>query len=205
MSTWPSTAQRCDIVILNNISVFVNVFQLCVLVKKVLERLYSQCKLSDNEILMLWLWQPPASAKWQVPFRAYSIRCVLVLFSFCCIILFVWFRWFFSHIFIAAVKPIISGHAPTTFEWSTILLPSKVRLILEVWWYFPFITRVSEVIMFTPCVFVCLWLCLCLYHDVCPDDLTMKDWCQTNNILQVHCWGCRKCSWLSFWSTQLPV
>ena len=27
-------------------------------------------------------------------------------------------------------------------------------------------------------------------HDVCPDDLTMKDWCHTNNILQVHCWGC---------------
>ena len=49
-----------------------------------------------------------------------------------------------------------------------------------------FITRVSEVIMFLSCVFVCL----CLYHDVCPDDLTMKDWCHTNNILQVHCWGC---------------
>ena len=48
--------------------------------------------------------------------------------------------------------------------------------------------------MFSPCVFVCLFvclrLCLCLYHDVCPDDLTMKDWCRTNNILQVHCWGC---------------
>ena len=48
------------------------------------------------------------------------------------------------------------------------------------------ITRVSEVIMFSPCVFVCL----CLYHDVCPDDLTMKDWCHTKNILQVHCSGC---------------
>ena len=53
-----------------------------------------------------------------------------------------------------------------------------------------FITRVSEVIMFSPCVFVCLFVTLCLYHDVCPDDLTMKDWCHTNNILQVHCWGC---------------
>ena len=40
--------------------------------------------------------------------------------------------------------------------------------------------------MFSPCVFACL----CLYHDVCPDDLTMKDWCHTNNILQVHCSGC---------------
>ena len=46
-----------------------------------------------------------------------------------------------------------------------------------------FITRVSEVIMFSPCVFVCLSRC-------CPDDLTMKDWCHTNSILQVHCWGC---------------
>ena len=53
-----------------------------------------------------------------------------------------------------------------------------------------FITRVSEVIMFSPCVFVTLFVCLCLYHDVCPDDLTMKDWCHTNNIVQVHCWGC---------------
>ena len=32
------------------------------------------------------------------------------------------------------------------------------------------------------CVYVC--------HDVCPDDLTMKDWCHTKNILQVHCWEC---------------
>ena len=52
--------------------------------------------------------------------------------------------------------------------------------------YLIIITSVSEVIMFSPCVFVCL----CLYHDVCPDDLPMKDWCHTNNILQVHCWGC---------------
>ena len=44
--------------------------------------------------------------------------------------------------------------------------------------------------MFSPCVFDCDFVCLCLYHDVCPDDLTMKDWCHTNNILQVHCWGC---------------
>ena len=39
------------------------------------------------------------------------------------------------------------------------------------------ITRVSEVIMFAPCVFVTLFVCVCVYvcHDVCPDDLTMKD------------------------------
>ena len=94
------------------------------------------------------------------------------------------------------------------------------------------ITRDSEVIMFSPCVFVCLFVCVCVCvvvyvcHDVCPDDLTMKDLCHTNNILQVHCWGClvvqvmfralmtslmtsqdhgSQCSWLSFWYIQLPV
>ena len=56
--------------------------------------------------------------------------------------------------------------------------------------FFPslIITRESEVILFSPCVFVCVSVYVC--HDVCPDDLTMKDWCHTNNILQVHCWGC---------------
>ena len=28
-----------------------------------------------------------------------------------------------------------AGDAPTTYEWSTILLPTKVRLILETWRY----------------------------------------------------------------------
>ena len=51
-----------------------------------------------------------------------------------------------------------------------------------------FITRDSEVIMFSPCVFVCVCVYVC--HDVCPDDLTMKDWSHTNNILQVDCWRC---------------
>ena len=64
------------------------------------------------------------------------------------------------------------------------------HITLLIFRYVIIITRVSELIMFSPCVFVCLWLGLCLYHDVCPDDLTMKDWCHTNNILQVHCWGC---------------
>ena len=39
-------------------------------------------------------------------------------------------------------------------------------------------------------LFVCVWLSVYVYHDVYPDDLTMKDWCHINNILQVHCWGC---------------
>ena len=53
------------------------------------------------------------------------------------------------------------------------------------------ITRDSEVIMFSPCVcvFVCLFVRVYVCHDVCPDDLTMKDWCHTNNISQLHCWG----------------
>ena len=37
------------------------------------------------------------------------------------------------------------------------------------------ITRDSEVIMFSPCVFVCVWLSVYGCHDVCPDDLTMND------------------------------
>ena len=46
--------------------------------------------------------------------------------------------------------------------------------------------------MFSPCVFVCLCVCVVVYvcHDVCPDDLIMKDWCHTNNIFQEHCCGC---------------
>ena len=55
-----------------------------------------------------------------------------------------------------------------------------------------FITRDSEVIIFSPCMFVCVCLSVYVCHDVCPDDLTMKKWCHTNNILQVglYCWGC---------------
>ena len=54
-------------------------------------------------------------------------------------------------------------------------------------WYRP---RDSEVLMFLPCVFVCVWLSVYVCHDVCPDNLTMKDWCHTNNSLKVCCWGC---------------
>ena len=42
--------------------------------------------------------------------------------------------------------------------------------------------------VFTLCVCLCVVVYVC--HDVCPDDLTMEDWYQTNNILQVHWWGC---------------
>ena len=52
------------------------------------------------------------------------------------------------------------------------------------------ITCDSEVIIFSPCVCLCMCLSVYVCHDVCRDDLTMKDWCHTNNILQVHCWGC---------------
>ena len=40
------------------------------------------------------------------------------------------------------------------------------------------------------CLIFCLFVCVYDCHDVCPDDLNLKDWCHTNNILQVHCWGC---------------
>ena len=39
------------------------------------------------------------------------------------------------------------------------------------------------------CFFVCVCLSVYVCHDVCPDDLAMKDWCHTNNILQVYSWG----------------
>ena len=37
---------------------------------------------------------------------------------------------------------------------------------------------------------LCVWLSVYVCRDVCPDDLAMKDWCHTNNILQVYSWGC---------------
>ena len=46
-----------------------------------------------------------------------------------------------------------------------------------------FITRDSEVIMFSPCVFVSVGLSVYVCHDVCPGNLTLKDWCHTNHIL----------------------
>ena len=39
------------------------------------------------------------------------------------------------------------------------------------------------------CLCVCVWLSAYVCHDVCSDDLAMKDWCHTNNIRQVYSWG----------------
>ena len=33
-------------------------------------------------------------------------------------------------------------------------------------------------------------VCLCLCHDGFPGDLTMKDGCNSNNILEEYRWGC---------------
>ena len=44
--------------------------------------------------------------------------------------------------------------------------------------------------VFILCVCVCVCVSVYACHDVFPGDLTMKDWCHTNHILQVHCWGC---------------
>ena len=50
--------------------------------------------------------------------------------------------------------------------------------------------------MFSPCVFVCSCVCVVVYvcHDVCPDDLTMKDWCHTNNIFAGTLLGMSSCA-----------
>ena len=44
-----------------------------------------------------------------------------------------WNRRGSNYICVVGAAP--TGAAPTTSEWSTILLPAKVRPILEVWWY----------------------------------------------------------------------
>ena len=44
--------------------------------------------------------------------------------------------------------------------------------------------------MFPPGVFVCVCVSVYVCHDVHLDDLTMKDWFQTNNILQIHSGQC---------------
>ena len=71
-------------------------------------------------------------------------------------------------------EPLCAGSS-AHFKW-----PRKYCLVR----YRFIITRNSEVIMFSPCVFACLCVCVVVYvcHDVCPDDLTMKDWCHTNNF-----------------------
>ena len=44
------------------------------------------------------------------------------------------------------------------------------------------------------CLFVFLFVCLCVSvydcHDVCLDDLTIKDWGHTNNTFQAHSCRC---------------
>ena len=67
-------------------------------------------------------------------------------------------KWFLSHLAVVfaqsiearfyvqnedVVGAVPTGDAPTTFEWSIILLPIKVQLILEVWRYFMEAAKVS--------------------------------------------------------------
>ena len=33
-----------------------------------------------------------------------------------------------------------------------------------------------------------VFVCVCVFRGVCPDDLIMKDWWHTNNISQAHSW-----------------
>ena len=85
-----------------------------------------------------------------------------------------------------------SGGNRIGFSWMQLL--SSLDPLVTIVEFHMFITGDSEVLMFSPCVFVCLLFCLfvCVYvcHDVCPDNLTTKDWCHPNNILQVHCSRC---------------
>ena len=37
---------------------------------------------------------------------------------------------------------------------------------------------------------VCYFVCVYVFHDVCPDELTMNDCCLTNNSLQARSWWC---------------
>ena len=87
--------------------------------------------------------------------------------------------------------PLVHWWQPNTRLMGVLCKPLVITRVSEVIMFSPcvfVITRVSEVIMFSPCVFVTSFVCLFVFdHDVCPDDLTMKDWCHTNNILQVHC------------------
>ena len=107
--------------------------------------------------------------------------CVLLSGSYRCLILLLQHHY---DVNFWSTDPLI--WAPTSLEFRSISYA-----ILEWICFLSWLSNgVSEVIMFSPCVFVTLFVCLCLYHDVCPDDLTMNDWCHTNNILQVHCWEC---------------
>ena len=67
------------------------------------------------------------------------------------------------------------------------------NVTLRLWKFSDFCSRhtvgvAGDDIMFH--ILVCLCVCIYVCHDVCPEDLTMKEWCHTNNILQVHCWEC---------------
>ena len=53
-----------------------------------------------------------------------------------------------------------------------------------------FITGESEVMLHPLCLFVCVFACLWVRHDVCPDDLITKGWYHTNNVLQEYRRGC---------------
>ena len=59
-----------------------------------------------------------------------------------------------------AVGTAPTGHAPTTSEWSTSLLPTKVRLILEAWRYgISFVRSESDVFTAIAVVVLCAMGC----------------------------------------------
>ena len=60
------------------------------------------------------------------------------------------------------VGAVPTGDAPTTSEWSTILLPIKARLILEVLWYFPMSHGITGWVI--RMIVFCLSASMCYHH-----------------------------------------
>ena len=64
------------------------------------------------------------------------------------------------------------------------------NVTLRLWRFSDFCSRHTEGVAGDDIMFHIPVLSVYVCHDVCPDNLTMKDWCHTKNILRVYCWGC---------------
>ena len=64
------------------------------------------------------------------------------------------------------------------------------NVTLRLWKFSGFCSRHTVGIAGDDTMYHILIVCVYFCHEICPDDLTMKDWCHTNNILLVHSWRC---------------